>query len=69
MKLYIMQFFPNLLSLHLSSVHISSSAHCSQILSVYLPPFMPETKFRKVVVFYSLIFTFLGSRQKFWSEW
>jgi hypothetical protein len=37
--------FFNLLSLHCSSVQISSSALCTQTPSVYVPPLMSETKF------------------------
>jgi hypothetical protein len=62
--------FTNLLSLHLSLVQIFS-APCSQTPSVCVPPLMSETKFRthteletKIIVFYILISTFLGSRRK-----
>jgi hypothetical protein len=37
--------FLNLLSLHLFSVRIFSSAHYFQTPSVYVPPLMSETKF------------------------
>jgi hypothetical protein len=38
-------FFSNFLSLHLSTVQIFSSAHCSQIPSVYSLSLMSETMF------------------------
>jgi hypothetical protein len=70
--------FSNLLSIYLTSVHIFSSAPCSQTPSVYVPPLMSETKFhthteplQKIMVLYILIFTFLDSRRearRFWTE-
>jgi hypothetical protein len=40
--------FLNLLSLHLSSVQISSSEPCPWILPAYVPPLMSEIKFRHI---------------------
>jgi hypothetical protein len=45
MKFLIMYFFSSLLLFHPSSVHIHSSAPCSQTRSVCVPPLMSDTKF------------------------
>jgi hypothetical protein len=76
-KLLVMQF-SLLPSPHPSSVRISSSAPCSQTPSVYVPPFMSETKFHyntalqaKYILAYSNFYAFDRRRQdrRFCTEW
>lgn len=62
-----------------TQTQISSSAPCSSTPSAFVPPLMQENQVShlhkitgEVVVLYSLIFTFLGSKwedKRFWTEW
>jgi hypothetical protein len=64
--------FSKPLSLHLSSVHIFSSAPCSQTASVYVQLSHPYRTTDKIIVPYILIFMFSDSRRedkRFWTEW